>query len=552
LKEIVMANQHHAYRLLQCLTVASRPLRVQELAEVLALDFDGTNDGIPELKEDWRWKDQQEAVLSTCSSLIAVVDNGRHCVVQFSHFSVKEFLTSDRLASSADVSHFHIPPEPAHTVIVKACLGILLQPDNGVGNGKAKSNSPLAEYAAQHWVGHARFEKVSTHIQVGMRRLFDPAKPYFEAWLKLYDIDTEWYNFVGSFSDNNRHPLYYASLCGFYDLAAYLVAKHPQHVNAKLGKCLSPLVAALHERHFDIAELLYQRGADVGIWGRDNRTLLHAASADGSVDIAQWLLAHGGDANSREYNSETPLHSAVMHGHFEVVRMLLRYGIIVNAKNKDNRTSLHLGSERGHVKIVRLLLQHGADVATQDLRHKTPLHLASSWVSAKILLLQHRADVKEQNDSYSSAYRAAKTNAMVEAVQVLCEHGADVTARDDTFSTPLHLASSNGSPGIAQLLIQHGANVNALDGNRKTPLHLVASSRGSPEIARLLIEHGADVNTLDGDRETPLHLASSRGSPEIARLLIEHGADVNTLDGNRETPLHLASSSVSVKALLTA
>jgi len=189
LKEIVTANRHHAYRLLQCLTVARRPLRVEELAEILALDFDGAKEGIPELKEDWRWKDQQEAVLSTCSSLIVVVGHSHHRVVQFSHFSVKEFLTSDRLTtSSADVSHFHIRPKPAHTVIVKACLGILLQSDNGVGDAKAKSSS-LAEYAARHWVGHAQF-KVSTSVKDGMRRLFNLAKPHFAAWLMLYDIDT--------------------------------------------------------------------------------------------------------------------------------------------------------------------------------------------------------------------------------------------------------------------------------------------------------------------------------------------------------------------------
>ena len=79
-------NRDHAYRLLQCLTVASRPLRVEELAEILALDFDGAKEGIPELKEDWRWKDQQEALMSTCSSLITVVDGGHHRVVQFSLF----------------------------------------------------------------------------------------------------------------------------------------------------------------------------------------------------------------------------------------------------------------------------------------------------------------------------------------------------------------------------------------------------------------------------------------------------------------------------------
>ena len=37
-KEINKANREHARRLLQCITIASRPLRVDELAEILAID----------------------------------------------------------------------------------------------------------------------------------------------------------------------------------------------------------------------------------------------------------------------------------------------------------------------------------------------------------------------------------------------------------------------------------------------------------------------------------------------------------------------------------
>jgi hypothetical protein len=39
LRDINKANRDHAHRFLQCLTVAVRPLRVAELAEVLAVDF---------------------------------------------------------------------------------------------------------------------------------------------------------------------------------------------------------------------------------------------------------------------------------------------------------------------------------------------------------------------------------------------------------------------------------------------------------------------------------------------------------------------------------
>ncbi|KAI9438139.1 hypothetical protein H4582DRAFT_1772108, partial [Lactarius indigo] len=124
LRGINKAQKDNAHRLLQCLAVAVRPLRVEELAEVLAFDFQASSSGgIPKLKEDWRWDDQEEAILSTCSSLIAIVPNRGSRVVQFSHFSVKEYLTSPRLARlDGDVSRFHIGLNAAHTIMAQACL----------------------------------------------------------------------------------------------------------------------------------------------------------------------------------------------------------------------------------------------------------------------------------------------------------------------------------------------------------------------------------------------------------------------------------------------
>src|ERR1700677_3964423 len=71
------AQKDNAHRLLQCLAVAVRPLPVEELAELLAFDFQASSSGgIPTLKEDWRWDNKEEALLSTCSSLIAVIRSG--------------------------------------------------------------------------------------------------------------------------------------------------------------------------------------------------------------------------------------------------------------------------------------------------------------------------------------------------------------------------------------------------------------------------------------------------------------------------------------------
>jgi hypothetical protein len=210
LKGINKAQKEDARRLLQCLTVAARPLRVEELAELLAFDFQATSGGgIPALRADWRWNDQEQAVLSTCSSLIAIVRDGDSRVVQFSHFSVKEYLTSRRLASSGgDVSRFHVDLNAAHTILAQACLGTLLRLDEHTGNGGSQG-FPLVEYAAQHWVEHAQFEDVSSRVQDGMDDLFDGSKPYFSAWLRVHDIDEHW----SAFSNSEERCWFSALLC---------------------------------------------------------------------------------------------------------------------------------------------------------------------------------------------------------------------------------------------------------------------------------------------------------------------------------------------------
>jgi hypothetical protein len=89
LKQIPWANRVYAHHLLQCLVVAVRPLSVVELAEVLAIDFSAEGE-TPMVDLKLRCEDKEQAVLSACSALIALVDDWGSRRVQFSRFSVKE------------------------------------------------------------------------------------------------------------------------------------------------------------------------------------------------------------------------------------------------------------------------------------------------------------------------------------------------------------------------------------------------------------------------------------------------------------------------------
>ena len=291
LREIRKANQGHAYRLLQCLVVAVRPLRVEELAEVLAVDFEVG--GTPILNPDWRWSDHQEAVLSACSSLVTTLkdEDGGSRIVQFSHFSVKEFLTSNRLAeSSRDISRYHIQLGAAHTILVQACLGVLLRLDDDIDQDSIK-NFPLARYAAQYWVKHAQFESVSLRIEEGMGRLFDADKPHFSTWLWIYNevIDRSLSGIRPTTPE--AVPLYYAALHGFRDLVERLLAKHPEHINAEGGRWMTPLRASVEGRHSEVFSFLIDNFPDVNVgvgWGL---TALHLASSGGHLKFGERLLS---------------------------------------------------------------------------------------------------------------------------------------------------------------------------------------------------------------------------------------------------------------------
>jgi Ankyrin repeats (many copies) len=300
LSGIERAKREFAYRLFQCLTVSNGPLRVEELADLLAIRFDSQKRPIYHV--DFRLKDAHEAVLSTCSSLIAIVNVDDTPMVQFAHFSVKEYLISDRLAiAGPDLSPYHVDPQLAHTMLAQVSLSVLLGLDKV--DKKSMKHFPLAIYAAWHWVAHAQFEDVSASIENEMDRLFDPNKPYFATWVWIYDIDYPFREHM--FTDNpldarpEAVPLYYATLCGFYSLAKRIILKHPRDVNARGGYHVTPFHAALAKGNTQIALLLLDHGADINALDNDDLSPLHKSSRGGRCDVAEFLIEHRANVNKQ-------------------------------------------------------------------------------------------------------------------------------------------------------------------------------------------------------------------------------------------------------------
>jgi uncharacterized protein YcgI (DUF1989 family) len=390
---IARERQKYAQRLLHCLAVSIRPLRVEELAEILAIKFDAGT--LPKYDVNLRPEYSEEAVLLACSSLITIVTVNGSQVVQFSHYSVKEYLSSERLANAEKhLSRHLILPRSAHTILADASLCVLLALDGQVDK-ESVTNSPLAIYAARYWVDHAQFGDVSSNIEDAMERLFDPAKPHFATWVWIYDVDYPFREIlcVARPTQPAAVPLYYAPRCGFRGLVKRLIITCPQDINASGGWYTTPLHAAVAKGNFDVTMLLLEHGADVTAWDHNSRAPLHLASRKAYLDILELLLKHHADVDACDGSGVTLLSWVSYHGELDVVRVLLQDSASGDSHDINGTTPLLSASKHGHLDIVHLLLQSGAPVDSSSNDGLTPLISASHNGHADVvcLLLQNGA-----------------------------------------------------------------------------------------------------------------------------------------------------------------
>ena len=376
MRDINYFNREFAYRPLQCVAVASRPLRVDELAEFLAFDF--KTGSVPKFREGWRLPDPVEAVLSTCSTLLSVINIDGSQLVQFSLFPVKEYLTSHRLAETEDSisRRYHVSMRHAHTLAAQACLGLLLHLDEDT----RLDNYPLAEYTAEHWIDHCHFENVSGIVEGALKRLFHPRQPHLAIWLWIYDPTLDfWERMKQKRAERPLPPsgtrLHYAARCGLHTIVKFLVIEHSQDVNSSRSDNMStPLFEATLWGYVEVVRVLLECGADSSAQDNDEQSPLHYASFQENVKLARMLLEGGADLNAQDRNGQSPLYFAWFHGHAELARVILEGGADLNAQDKDGQSPLLSALSEEHEELARMLLERGADLSAQDKDGWSPLH----------------------------------------------------------------------------------------------------------------------------------------------------------------------------------
>ena len=335
----------YALRILRWLAFSLRPLSLEEVAETVAVD-PGSH---LVLNKNEVLEDALDA-LNICASLLTVsssdyveVGDGGYCykreeteekrVVHLAHYSVKEYLTSERIRNGP-AKTYSLQEDTFNIIIANSCVGYLLQfQDAESFRRETIEKHKLARYSAKFWIDHARsYISKEESTQKLVMKLFSKGDGAFLNWIRIYDMEL-WGTRLGMRKQaaDVALPLYYASLVGLTESVRCLLHHWGADINAQGGKYGSALTAASSQGYKTVVKLLLAAGADVNAQGGN---ALEAASSQGYKTVVKLLLAAGADIN-------------------------------INAQGGIYDNAPQAASDRGYEALVKLLLAAGADINTQ-------------------------------------------------------------------------------------------------------------------------------------------------------------------------------------------
>ncbi|CUS08890.1 unnamed protein product, partial [Tuber aestivum] len=283
LDSIPKRQKEYIRRAMNWLAFSVEPLTLGQLAEAIVIKYDVNKYG-----HDSKTLFEQSSLLSICPSLISFEDaragesspqEDRR--LRLAHFSVKEYLVSDRAAQGPS-AYCHISDDKANLLMGHACLSrILRHSAPGTISGKRVEKKSFLYHSARYWF-------------VYTRSIEDPAPaPLSDAVVKVLELGKEWldiYNPDDLYSpDPEPYPpaIYYSSLLNLVTACEFLVNRKADtvNVNAQGGRYGNALQAAAIQGNESVVRFLLERGAEVNARGGYNGNALQAAAIRGNESV---------------------------------------------------------------------------------------------------------------------------------------------------------------------------------------------------------------------------------------------------------------------------
>lgn len=146
-------------------------------------------------------------------------------------------------------------------------------------------------------------------------------------------------------------PLIVACHFGYTDVFDVLM-KFGADPNLANIECVTPLMAAVNNKHIDIVDRLLQYDINIEHQDKYGRTVLHLCL---DVNIFHRLYIYGANCNHQDENGNTPLHLIIGYGNVEcLVSAIIDAGANLTLVNKKGYTAKQIAKLQNRQNIVEL------------------------------------------------------------------------------------------------------------------------------------------------------------------------------------------------------
>jgi ankyrin repeat protein len=406
-----------ARRVISTITLARRPLTVEELCHAVSTDKGDTSLDLSDVYK-------VETLISICAGLVTVSkDRG---IVQLIHYTTQIYF--QRILTRW---HSVALEEMATTCLTYLSFDVFRHgscSDNAT-HKKRLAENPYFKYAARHWSKHVRPVE-SAVLALTLCFLHDDAlveSALQGAYTALYD----WNDYYYLYFPITGTGLHVAAMWGLpITTKALLSNVNKVDVNAQNSNGQTALMLAAKNGHKEVVEVLLATGkAEINAQSKNAQTALVLAAENGYKEVAELLLATGKveTNDARDKNGLTALTRAALLGEKEVVELLLATGKVeINAQDKYGCTALMQAARWGHKEVVELLLATvKVEINAQDTEGWTALMLAAMRGYQEVvglLLATGKVEIDAQDYKERTALMWAAEKGHEDVVELLEEY----------------------------------------------------------------------------------------------------------------------------------
>ncbi|KAL2071242.1 hypothetical protein VTL71DRAFT_12477 [Oculimacula yallundae] len=615
LQRIPSKDQEYASKLLHFIAGSSRPLTLEEMGVLIALN-DHTS--LKAMVNDMQ-PNIQETIEGALGPLIRIWNSRIYLV----HLSLKEFLLG--LTEEPDhplAAKFGIHSAKANALIAEACICYLslddFSRDMFIVDEKDTDTSPISrlslsdesntqdiysledlwdpfhigengredlfldpavleaeactriegrypffDYAAMHWSEHFALgsELATPKLKATARSLSDARNIPGSNWLRYY-----WsYSNIDMSCPRDFDTMVTASYFGHQDTVEYLLDLSA-FADTNMSR-IRGLFWAARRGHANIVDTLLKRGASPDVRVADGSTCLIAASQYDHGEVVRLLLDGEGlisteigyRVNYTWQRGRTPLSIAAGSGFLGIVRQLLDHEhVLPDAPDFDGWTPLFYSVFGKHLDVLQALLCD---------RRVSPNHTdrtgrnAMSWAASEghidivkyLLSLQHmRVEERDQVGRDPLSWAAGSGHLEI-VIELRRSRRFDISSRDNDGRNAISWACHGRHYKVVEYLLKHDRQgADAEDVDGWTPLAW-ALFGNAPKTVQVLLSSGlVDVNKRDQNGRTPLSFAAGYGYLEVVKLLLGvEGVDVNNTSTSGQTPLSAAEANGQLDVVKT-